>query len=113
MAKRARRVLPARKAPRDDDSLLIRSAESLGRVIGSLQRQVQGTSKRVSSMTDKAMDAIPDLPRMENPFGRGTRTSTTRQSSGAGKSGTRKSTGGRKRAASRKRATSRSAAKKR
>jgi len=49
MAKR-RRMLPARK-PRDrsraGDSLLLRSAESLGRVIGALQRQLEGATKHL------------------------------------------------------------------
>jgi hypothetical protein len=31
-----------------DDSLLIRSAESLGRMIGSLQRQLDGASKKLN-----------------------------------------------------------------
>ena len=41
MAKRIVPARPARKKPRvDDDTLLIRSAESLARVIGSLRRQL-------------------------------------------------------------------------
>jgi hypothetical protein len=51
MAKHGK-VLPARKRhddhPGDDDSLLLRSAESLGRVIGALQRQLDGATKRLS-----------------------------------------------------------------
>lgn len=50
MAKQ-KRALPARKPrdrSRDDDSLLLRSAESLGRVIGALQRQLDGATKRLS-----------------------------------------------------------------
>lgn len=50
MAKR-RKVLPARKPrdrARDDDSLLLQSAESLGRLIGALQRQLDSTTKRLS-----------------------------------------------------------------
>lgn len=48
---RQERVLPARKPSdrsRDDDSMLLRSAESLGRVIGALQRQLDGVTKRLS-----------------------------------------------------------------
>ena len=48
---RPERVLPARKPrdrSRDDDSMLLRSAESLGRVIGALQRQLDGATKRLS-----------------------------------------------------------------
>ena len=51
MAKR-RKVLPARKPrdrSRDDDSLLLRSAESLGRVIGALQRQLDEVTRRLST----------------------------------------------------------------
>ena len=50
MAKR-RKTLPARTPrdrSRDDDSLLLRSAESLGRVIGALQRQLDEATKRLS-----------------------------------------------------------------
>ena len=49
MAKR-KTVLRARK-PSDrsrDDSLLLRSAESLGRVIGALQRQLDGATRRLA-----------------------------------------------------------------
>ena len=51
MAKR-RKAIPARKPrdrSRDDDSLLLRSAESLGRVIGALQRQLDDATKRLST----------------------------------------------------------------
>jgi len=37
---RQSKTLPARRQDAADDSLLIRSAESLGRMIGSLQRQL-------------------------------------------------------------------------
>ena len=56
MAKQIR-LLPARK-PRDrsrdddSDSLLLRSAESLGRVIGALQRQLDGATRRLSQSTE-------------------------------------------------------------
>jgi hypothetical protein len=53
MAKQ-KKVLPARKPrdrSRDDDSLLLRSAESLGRVIGALQRQLDGATRRLSYST--------------------------------------------------------------
>ena len=72
MAKRKTRVLQARKsdASRDDDSLLTRSAESLGRLIGSLQRQVQDGTKRMSTMADEARKSLPDLPQLGDVFGR-------------------------------------------
>ena len=48
---RQSKVLPLRKPrdrSRDDDSLLLRSAESLGRVIGALQRQLDSATRRLS-----------------------------------------------------------------
>src|SRR5687767_361320 len=43
------KTLPARRTGSEmDDSLLIRSAESLGRMIGSLQRQLDGASKKLN-----------------------------------------------------------------
>ena len=42
---RQRKSLPARSNPATDDSLLIRSAESLGRMIGSLQRQLDAARR--------------------------------------------------------------------
>jgi hypothetical protein len=50
MAKRTI-VLRARKPrdrSRDDDSMLLRSAESLGRVIAALQRQLDGATRRLA-----------------------------------------------------------------
>ena len=97
MTKRETKVLPARKsaASRDDDSLLVRSAESLGRVVGSLQRQMQGTTKRLSSVAEDAMDALPELPQ----FGRGA-AGGSRKGTGTRKSGARKSGGGTRKSAS-------------
>ena len=102
MAKRRRRVLPARKKEREDDSLLIRSAESLGRVIGSLQRRMKAPAKRIAAISNDVVGAIPSPPRLENPFGtssprkpRSTRTAGARKSSARSKA-----TGSRKRSAS-------------
>jgi hypothetical protein len=52
MAKR-KKVLPARKQDRsrDDESLLMRSAETLGRMIGTLQRQLDGATKAAKKAT--------------------------------------------------------------
>ena len=75
MAKQ-KRVLPARKPrdrSRDDESLLLRSAESLGRVIGSLQRQLDGATKRLSATASEAWEAIPSLPEIEKATRRGTK----------------------------------------
>ena len=63
MAKRDR-VLPARK-PRDrarDDASLIRSAETLGRTIGSLQRQLDGANRRLSETAADVADYLPAVP---------------------------------------------------
>jgi hypothetical protein len=43
------KALPARKSQaRDEESLLLRSAESLGRMIGTLQRQLDDAARRLS-----------------------------------------------------------------
>jgi hypothetical protein len=110
MAKRGR-SLPARKANRskDADSLLLRSAESLGRVIGSLQRQMQDGSKRVASAANDVMDSIPEIPSVNDLVGarRKPRRKTTRarKTAGARKTSAARKTGRtRARSASRKRA---------
>ena len=95
MAKR-KKVLPARKQrdrSREDESLLIRSAESLGRMIGSLQRQLDGAGKRVSEAADDVMGSLPDIP-----LGGGSGTKTTRKSNKKTTARTKK-TGARKRSA--------------
>jgi hypothetical protein len=53
------KALPARRTrPALDDSPLLRSAESLGRMIGSLQRQLDGASKRLSAGTGSVAAAF-------------------------------------------------------
>ena len=42
------KVLPARRPREEDDSILLRSAETIGRVIGTLQRQLDGARGRLS-----------------------------------------------------------------
>ena len=44
---RQQKKLPARRPSATDESLLIRSAESLGRVIGTLQRQLDAARRLV------------------------------------------------------------------
>src|SRR3954469_2579011 len=49
------KLLPARRRrddPEDGDSILLRSAESIGRVIGTLQRQLDGARHRLSGLSD-------------------------------------------------------------
>jgi hypothetical protein len=113
MAKRETKVLPARKsaASRDDDSLLTRSAESLGRVIGSLQRQMQGTTKRMSNVAEDARDALPELPQWGRRAAGGSRKSSgTRKSAARKRGGARKDAGTRKSGATAKRAGARKSA---
>ncbi len=79
----AKRALPSRKPrdrSRDDESLLLRSAESLGRVIGSLQRQLDDATRRLSATASGAWDRIPPLPG-EKATRRGTkkRSATTKR----------------------------------
>lgn len=59
MAKQAK-TLPARRAQEADDSLLVRSAESLGRMIGTLQRQLDIVSRR-TSIDDTTEDTAPPM----------------------------------------------------
>jgi hypothetical protein len=97
MAKRGR-VLPARKQrdrSREDESLLIRSAETVGRMIGTLQRQLDGATKRVSETADDVIKNLPDIPL---GGGRG----VSRRSGTTGKR-KKKSSGGTKRTTARKR----------
>lgn len=55
-------MLPARK-PRDrsvdEEALLIRSAESLGRVIGQLQRQIDKVTRQVAAGSRDVTRATP------------------------------------------------------
>jgi hypothetical protein len=72
----ARKTLPAhptRDRTRDDESLLLRSAESLGRMIGSLQRQLDVATGRLTG---------------GKPNGSGRRRVAAARSSAKAKSGT-------------------------
>jgi hypothetical protein len=59
MARTIKEVSAARQRPRPDDSLLIRSAESLGRVIGTLRRQVDDVTERLTTGADAIIDLVP------------------------------------------------------
>src|SRR4051812_2457865 len=48
MARKSIPARPARDRSREDESLLLRSAESLGRMIGSLQRQLEIATGRLT-----------------------------------------------------------------
>jgi hypothetical protein len=82
---RRRKTIPAR-TPRDrsgdDDALLFRSAEMLGRVIGALQRQLDDATRRLSSKADSA--ATP-------PRRAAKRKAATKKTAGARKISTAKS----------------------
>jgi hypothetical protein len=101
---RQNKTLPARRQNATNDSLLIRSAESLGRMIGALQRQL-GQLDAARQVTSRANgDAF-----REN----GRKTTSTRAAAGGGtrvraatskraaKSAAAKQTGGRKRSGAR------------
>jgi hypothetical protein len=59
MAKQDKIVPARRQREKPDDSLLIRSAESLGRVIGTLQRQLDGATRRISKGAGQIADLVP------------------------------------------------------
>ena len=65
MAKQGK-ILPARR-PRQDESLLLRSAESLGRMIGSLQRQLDDATRKLAprhAHNHRAVAADKNAPRL-------------------------------------------------
>lgn len=67
------KAAPARKLQaRDEESLLLRSAESLGRMIGTLQRQLDEATHRLS-MSDPAPSPAA-APKLVEPGVRSRRT---------------------------------------
>jgi len=93
MARKAIPAHPARDRSRDNESLLLRSAESLGRMIGSLQRQLDVATGRLTG---------------GKPNGSGRKRVAAARSSAKAKSGT---TG--TRAAARRKSSARKSTKKR
>ena len=93
MARKAIPAHPARDRTRGDASLLLRSAESLGRMIGSLQRQLDVATGRLNA---------------GKPNGSGRKSAVVVASSAKGKSGTTHT-----RTGTRKTSTVRKSAKKR
>jgi len=86
MARKAIPAHPTRDRTRDNESLLLRSAESLGRMIGSLQRQLDVATGRVNA---------------GKPNGSGRKNaavvaSSAKAKSGTTRNGTRKTSSGRK-----------------
>jgi hypothetical protein len=64
MAKQGK-ALPARRQRETENSLFIQSAESLGRVIGTLQRQLDNVSRRLTEPAEQRGDAH-DVPAASN-----------------------------------------------
>jgi hypothetical protein len=69
MAKHGNRLPLRREREGGEDALLIRSAESLGRMIGSLQRQLDGASKRLSGARALRMFGIDGHEGVASPRG--------------------------------------------
>ena len=89
--------LPARK-PREDESLLLRSAETLGRMIGSLQRQLDDATKRLSGAGAAKGPRTPRAKQAKSASTSGAtriRTTDDRKSTRASKSAAAKKTAGR------------------
>jgi hypothetical protein len=94
MAKQGK-TLPVRRPPeRFDDSALLRSAETLGRMIGALQRQLDRAARRLSRSTGTNGRKVPPAAGTphEESNGHGARTvktrtpkATARRTAGAGK----------------------------
>jgi len=69
MAKHGNRLPLRREREGGEDALLIRSAESLGRMIGSLQRQLNGASKKLSGARALRMFGIDGHQGVASPRG--------------------------------------------
>ena len=113
------RTLPARRQNATDDSLLIRSAESLGRVIGTLQRQLdaarhltgRGTGTEFSANGHRREPnlAVAGKAQRKAKSARpakagGTSAAADRKSKRAAKSAARKTAAGRTRSGTKRRA---------
>src|SRR5687768_4997449 len=66
--------LPARRAQVRDDSLLLRSAESLGRIIGRLQRQLESASRPSSTADGVERDSAAGRKRASGKRGENARS---------------------------------------
>jgi hypothetical protein len=97
MARKSIPAHPSRDRSRDDESLLLRSAESLGRMIGALQRQLEAATGRFAA---------------SKPNGMGRKHSGAKRSASA-KSGATKSRGGARKRSSAVKTSARKSAKKR
>jgi hypothetical protein len=74
-----------RYQPEDEDSVLLRSAESIGRVIGTLQRQLDGARNRLQDVAGKSHGATH-----ADTNGRGKTAKTAARAKPSATKGTRK-----------------------
>lgn len=91
----ARKTIPARPArdrSREDESLLLRSAESLGRMIGSLQRQLEIATGRLANPKPNGVSHKTATAKssVKAKSGATTARGGARKKSSAGKSAVRK-----------------------
>ena len=110
---RQSKTLPASRQDATNDSLLIRSAESLGRVIGSLQRQLDAARHLTGRATDDEFRANGHRPLKQREVAlegkaqrktKSTRAASDRKSKRAAKSALKKTTAGRRRSGAKQRA---------
>jgi hypothetical protein len=90
----ARKTIPAhptRDRSRDDESLLLRSAESLGRMIGSLQRQLDAATGRVPNSKPEGLGNSNGKRSVKAKSGASKSRRGASKRSGAGNSNARKS----------------------
>jgi hypothetical protein len=81
------KTLPARRQRGVDESLLIRSAESLGRMIGSLQRQLDGATKVTKVLTGAGSASKATMDGNEAHTRQGTRKAAAVRPARAARSG--------------------------
>jgi hypothetical protein len=86
MAKQGKMLPARRQRDRGESSVLLRSAESLGRVIGLLQRQLDGPSTRVSNKADTPTEHVVGNNGHRRKASSSARASTTYASNGNNKS---------------------------
>ena len=87
---RQRKLLPARKQrnqPQDVDSILLRSAESIGRLIGALQRQLDGARNQMGSLRPGDTDGASSPTRQNGRRTQKPAASTVKSSAQAGRAG--------------------------
>lgn len=106
MAKQ-RKLLPARRANPVDNSLLIRSAESLGRMIGSLQRQLDAArllTVRANGSNVRAREH-GEAGTARRAGSGGTKRKTTKSAAAKTAASAKKATGGNSRGSAKRRTT--------